>query len=576
MADKVTSMRRLFIILILVLSLVACNSHSEHWNTLSHIETYIVEHPDSALIALEKIDISELAGKQERAKHALLYSMALDKNYIYKTDFEVLQPAIDYYEDNGTTTDKFQTYYLQGRIYQNQGNDTQAMIAYAQAKELLGGIDNRYWAGQLHSEIGNIYRNNYDYAKSLEAYQRAYDYYISEGVESNAAYTLLNIGISYWNLEDNAKGIEYINEALQMALKLHDAYLEMVCYQNIVFLCDDIDAVDKCGGIVEALVNRYDISQFGSGSLISIASYYAEVGEYDSMDEFIGRAWSNTTNAKDSINVYLSQADILKRVGKPEEALQYFEAGVKLQNREVRSSLKQPIETTQKEYFQQQAEHNAYRLKKDRELYITLGIIALLALIVVAMYIRHRMLSKDLEISKYMVLSSELQSAIRDREDRLSAISEHISSQEEAHNSMISDMHRQIAELFEKQYELLDKLSNTYYETQGVSKEKESIFKQVKSEIDKFATDKKSIAQLEKIVNTYKRNVIGLVRSEIPNISERDITLLCYIYAGFSAKSISIFIGETTSNILTRKSRLRSKIAKLGSANARVILEEMP
>lgn len=571
-----TSMRRLFIILILVLSLVACNSHSEHWNTLSHIETYIVEHPDSALIALEKIDISELAGKQERAKHALLYSMALDKNYIYKTDFEVLQPAIDYYEDNGTTTDKFQTYYLQGRIYQNQGNDTQAMIAYAQAKELLGGIDNRYWAGQLHSEIGNIYRNNYDYAKSLEAYQTAYDYYISEGVESNAAYTLLNIGISYWNLEDNAKGIEYINEALQMALQLHDAYLEMVCYQNIVFLCDDIDAVDKCGGIVEALVNRYDISQFGSGSLISIASYYAEVGEYDRMEEFIGRAWSNTTNAKDSINVYLSQADILKRVGKPEEALQYFEAGVKLQNREVRSSLKQPIETTQKEYFKQQAEHNAYRLKKDRELYITLGIIALLALIVVAMYIRHRMLSKDLEISKYMVLSSELQSAIRDREDRLSAISEHISSQEEAHNSMVSDMHRQIAELFEKQYELLDKLSNTYYETQGVSKEKESIFKQVKSEIDKFATDKRSIAQLEKIINTYKRNVIGLVRSEIPNISERDITLLCYIYAGFSAKSISIFIGETTSNILTRKSRLRSKIAKLDSANARVILEEMP
>ena len=31
----------------------------------------------------------------------------------------------------------------------------------------------------------------------------------------------------------------------------------------------------------------------------------------------------NATNAKDSINVYLTQADILKRTGKPEEALQY-------------------------------------------------------------------------------------------------------------------------------------------------------------------------------------------------------------------------------------------------------------
>ena len=563
--------------IILAICLTACNHHySEHWETLSHIESYIIEHPDSALIVLEQIDISEVSSKEERAKHALLLSMALDKNYIDKTDFDVLQPAIDYYEDNGSATEKFQTYYLQGRIYQNQGNETEAMILYAQAKELLSGIDAPFLVGQLHTEIGNIYRSNYDYAKSLEAYQTAYDLYVKAGLESHAAYTLLDIGLSYWNLEDNAKGIEYINEALQIAIKLHDEYLEMICYQNIVFLCDDIDAVGRCGSVVEALVNRYDIEKFGSGALVAIASYYAEVEEYDRMAEYIGRAWSNTTNAKDSINVYLTQADILKRTGKPEEALQYFEAGVKLQNREVRSSLKQPIETTQKEYFQQQAEYNAYRLKKDRELYITLGVIALLALIVVAMYIRHRMLSKDLEISKYMMLSSELQSAIRDREDKLSAISEHISSQEEAHNTLVSDMHRQIAELFEKQYELLDKLSNTYYETQGVSKEKESIFKQVKSEIDKFATDKRSIAQLEKIVNTYKRNVIGLVRSEISNISERDITLLCYVYAGFSAKSISIFIGETTSNILTRKSRLRSKIAKLDSANARVILEEMP
>ncbi len=569
-------MKQLLFILAFALTFVSCNRHSEHWNTLSNVESYIVEHPDSALIVLEQIDISELSSKEERAKLALLLSMALDKNYVDKTDFNVLQPAIDYYEDNGSATEKFQTYYLLGRIYQNQGNDTQAMIAYAQAKELLGGIDNHYLSGQLHTEIGNIYRSNYDYAKSLEAYKTAYAHYTAVGLESYAAYALLDIGLSYWNLEDNAKGIEYIYEALQMALKLQDEYLEMVCYQNIVILCDDIDAVGRCGSIVEALVNQYNIEKFGSGSLVAIASYYAEVEEYDRMEEFIGRAWSNTTNAKDSINVYLTQADILKRTGKPEEALQYFEAGVKLQNREVRNSLKQPIETTQKEYFQQQAEHNAYRLKKDRELYITLGIIALLALIVVAMYIRHRMLSKDLEISKYMVLSSELQSAIRDREDRLSAISEHISSQEEAHNTLVSDMHRQIAELFEKQYELLDKLSNTYYETQGVSKEKENIFKQVKSEIDKFATDKRAVAQLEKIVNTYKRNVIGLVRSEIPNISERDITLLCYIYAGFSAKSISIFIGETTSNILTRKSRLRSKIAKLDSANARVVLEEMP
>ena len=97
------------------------------------------------------------------------------------------------------------------------------------------------------------------------------------------------------------------------------------------------------------------------------------------------------------------------------------------------------------------------------------------------MYIRHRFIIKETEISKYIDLASELQSAIQDKDIRLSEIS----VREEANNTMITEMHSHIAELFHKQYELLDKLSNTYYETHGFSREKDSIYEQVKSEINK-------------------------------------------------------------------------------------------
>ena len=120
-------------IIILAIFLFSCNGHSKHWETLSQVESYIEEKPDSALVTLEQIDLSELSGKEEKAKHALLYSMALDKNFVDKTDFEVLQPAIDYYEDNGSATDKLRTYYYQGRIYQNAGNDALAMESFVKA-----------------------------------------------------------------------------------------------------------------------------------------------------------------------------------------------------------------------------------------------------------------------------------------------------------------------------------------------------------------------------------------------------------------------------------------------------------
>ena len=88
-------MKRYIIILIVALSLASCTQHSEHWETLTQVESYIEERPDSALVVLQGIDNEELANDEERAKHAVLLSMALDKNFVDKTDFEVLQPAID-------------------------------------------------------------------------------------------------------------------------------------------------------------------------------------------------------------------------------------------------------------------------------------------------------------------------------------------------------------------------------------------------------------------------------------------------------------------------------------------------
>jgi len=81
----------IYISLLAILCMLSCSRHSVHWETLAQVETFIEEQPDSALAALQRIDAQELAGKEERAKYALLLSMALDKNYVDKADFEVLQ-----------------------------------------------------------------------------------------------------------------------------------------------------------------------------------------------------------------------------------------------------------------------------------------------------------------------------------------------------------------------------------------------------------------------------------------------------------------------------------------------------
>ena len=108
----------------------ACDRKTSAWTQMDTADGLMNTQPDSALAVLDGIPATDVKGKETSARYALLKSMALDKNYIDTTTFDVLQPAIDYYTTDGTPDEQLRTYYYQGRIYQNQGNDDLAMQSF--------------------------------------------------------------------------------------------------------------------------------------------------------------------------------------------------------------------------------------------------------------------------------------------------------------------------------------------------------------------------------------------------------------------------------------------------------------
>ena len=126
---------KIFVALTFVTALAACNKHTPAWNQMDTADGLMNTQPDSALAVLDGIPASGIKGEETSARYALLKSMALDKNYIDTTTFDVLQPAIDYYTTDGTPDEQLRTYYYQGRIYQNQGNDDLAMQSFMRGKE---------------------------------------------------------------------------------------------------------------------------------------------------------------------------------------------------------------------------------------------------------------------------------------------------------------------------------------------------------------------------------------------------------------------------------------------------------
>ena len=95
-------------ILILSLCVGSCIHHNDAGRLLDNAEANLDVHPDSAFVALDSLDRRQLNTPELRARHALLYSIALEKCGISMTSDSIINIAVDYYSTKGDkeTADK--------------------------------------------------------------------------------------------------------------------------------------------------------------------------------------------------------------------------------------------------------------------------------------------------------------------------------------------------------------------------------------------------------------------------------------------------------------------------------------
>lgn len=141
------------------------------------IENYIQERPDSALAVLQCIDCPHLGRKADAAKYSLLYTMALDKNYIDTTDLSVIDPAIDYYSKHGSADEKLKAYYYQGVIHRNAGRTNDAAVSLHIAERYIEGSKDLKAVALLHSMNALIFRDTYNISKFMTHTQEAQKLY---------------------------------------------------------------------------------------------------------------------------------------------------------------------------------------------------------------------------------------------------------------------------------------------------------------------------------------------------------------------------------------------------------------
>ena len=312
-------MKRLLFILAFAATLVACNRHSEHWATITEMESIIEERPDSVLNVLQTIDTDELANDEERAKHALLLSMALDKNYIDKTDFEVLQPAIDYYEDNGSATDKLRTRFYQGRIYQNAGNDAAALECFVKAISEGDESDDILTKARIYFNRGSIYYSLYEWDSFIETHKTAASYFKQAGRHHSYVHCLILIVNGYTLNNEHENALPYIDECKQLR-EIMSFPLLLDFYSSYITYLEDCGTDAELKDAVDEYLNTIPAENI---DWLSLANAYQKLGLYEEALQAIER-YKNSTMTSEEIKYRALKSEIYENLGRYEESLRAY------------------------------------------------------------------------------------------------------------------------------------------------------------------------------------------------------------------------------------------------------------
>ena len=94
-------LHNIFFIFILVSCLASCMHENDTVRLLDEAQERLESSPDSAFVSLDSLSRRHLYSKELQARHALLYSIALEKVGIGMTNDSIINIAVDYYMERG-------------------------------------------------------------------------------------------------------------------------------------------------------------------------------------------------------------------------------------------------------------------------------------------------------------------------------------------------------------------------------------------------------------------------------------------------------------------------------------------
>lgn len=514
-------MKVLYTALLALLLFPSCRRQSGDIDSFLHnAESLMNEHPEDALSIIRHIDRRKIYSSASEARYALLYSQALDKNYVDVTSDSLTAVAVNYYDRHGTKHERAMAHYYQGRVFSNAGNFDAAIRSYSLAEDAASGTDDYYLLGLINNAVGNLYYKQYDLDEALKRDQRAATYFHLAQSPYNEALAYIGIGVICSLKGDNLQMTEEYDKAIEI-------------YKTI-------GATDRIIPLYEDLVVKTRLDAKGDIASIKrdLRAYYAAYNQGEIPLQSYG-LWQD-------IYLKASQLDSAEMFGK--EILRNRQA---FNAHKIAGcySLLERIEMARENYPEAYRYVKQYIAVMDSINQEKLVLLFSLSLLVAGLlYLRKWRENAALKMREAEAEKESLGRACRELQEQLGTVGDRVDTDDE-----------QERQLFDALEERMVVLRNWVDKAETM---KPALF--MKSFRDYMTVNVKSkhaLSDLQYVVNRKYFGVVDYLKAHYPELRKQDLDLCCLLCFGFSQHGICyLYNYEDIGSFYNKRSRLRKKL----------------
>lgn len=567
---------------------------------LDRAERIMDEAPNSAhAILADSITPQLLASASERqaALHALLLTQSQFKIYRPSDNDSIISTAVEYFENADDRPHLMKSLYYKARICKSNKDHSRTMGYIMQARAMAQMIKDDFWQARCDDMIANLFISFYNHKESLAYSKEAADLFLETGNFIFYIYSLSDQALIYLNLErfDDCKIIlDSLAIQLEKPYQLDDRFRKTISSDlprtalSMYLSLGEYDKAEIMGDSVLKYEDEINITVDRS----CIAETKVKLGKLEEAKELLDNTLPKLETLRDSLFYYRALRAYYEKTNNTTMLLEATKKSLELSEHAFGMVTDRSVMYAQRDFYSEEVERVEKIAERNRFLLILASVSALFVITTSILVYRNRINRKNADISKKMteiiLLSKTLQQTNSENETLNKKLSEFnqlssiISTQnskiEELSENLISNSNRNeklssmVQILLQGRFAQLNTIITEYASQEENETNYLAFYKNIKHEIDKFKRPE-NIQEIERMVDDCLDGIITKIRTQIPSMREKDITLISLTLAGLNARAIGLFLGIHPNYTYRRKKQLIKIIADSSAPNAPEIVE---